>query len=221
MRTILTSIRTAIAQFLASDLCTRKRYVLPFLLVVGTVSILVDSGTGPYVNFTAGHFLVVAVAAYCLGVAWGSVIATVMLLAQLGVYVAVWPQPFPPVFVVTTLLNRGIIYLFAILMLAAIKDAHRMREENTRLRTLRQTMVTVNDIVLNRLQLLSALIDLCEEGRELSPANFAAGRRVLKEVTQKLRRLGSQDSTTSYRAAGDIEAIVLDDAPVGDADAER
>lgn len=105
-------------------------------------------------------------------------------LAQLGVYLAVWPQPFPPLFVATALLNRGIIYLLAILMLAAIKDAHQVREENLRLRALRETMVTVNDIVLNRLQLLSALIDLCEEGRALSPANFAAGRRVLKEVTK-------------------------------------
>lgn len=221
MRSVLISFRRAFAQFLASDLCTQKRYVLPFLLVVGTVSILVDSGTGPYVNFTAGHFLVVAVAAYCLGVAWGTVIAGAMLLAQLGVYSAVWPQPFPPLFVATTLVNRGIIYLFAILMLTAIKDAHHLREENLRLRTLRQTMVTVNDIVLNRLQLLSALIDLCEEGRPLTEANFVAGRRVLTEVTQKLRRLGSQGTTASYRAAGDIEAIVLDDAPANDAGAAR
>ena len=109
---------------------------------------------------------------------------------------------FRQIFVATTLLNRGIIYMLAILMLAAIKDAHHLREENLRLRTLRQTMVTVNDIVLNRLGLLSALIDLCEEGRELSPANFAAGRRVLKEVTQKLRRLGSQESTASYPRRG-------------------
>ena len=78
-------------------------------------------------------------------------------------------------------------------------------------------MVTVNDIVLNRLQLLSALIDLCEE--RLSPANFAAGRLMLKEVTQKLRRLGSQESTASYRAAGDIETIVLDDCGCSDAGA--
>ena len=216
MRSILVSLRRAVAQLLGSELCTRKRYVLPFLFLVGTTSILVDAGTGPYVNFTAGHFLVVAVAAYCLGAVWGIAVGGAMLLAQLGVYLAVWPQPFPPIFVATTLLNRGIIYMLATLMLAAIKDAHHLREENTRLRTLRQTMVTVNDIVLNRLQLLSALIDLCEEGRELSPANFAAGRRVLKEVTQKLRRLGSQESTASYRAAGDIEAIVLDDPDATD-----
>ena len=221
MRAILASFRRAVANFLASDLCTRKRYVLPFLLAVGAVSILVDSGTGPYVNFTAGHFLVVAVAAYCLSATWGIVIAGAMLLAQLGVYVAVWPQPFPPLFVATTLVNRGIIYLFAILMLTAIKDAHLMREENLRLRTLRQTMVTVNDIVLNRLQLIAAMVDLCEEGRPLTAANFAAARRVLKEVTQKLRRLGSQETTASYRAAGDIEAIVLDDAASSDADVVR
>ena len=220
MRAILTSIRRAVAQFLASDFCTQKRYVVPFLLIVGATSILIDIATGPYVNFTAGHFLVVAVGAYCLGAAWGIAIAGAMLLAQAAVYLAVWPQPFPPLFVVTTLVNRGIIYLFAILMLAAIKDAHQVREENLRLRTLRQTMVTVNDIVLNRLQLLSAFLDLCEEGRSLTPANVAAGRRVLKEVTQKLRRLGSQESVASYRAAGDIEAIVLDDAAVSDADAD-
>lgn len=211
MRSVLISFRRAFAQFLASDLCTRKRYVLPFLLVVGAVSILVDIGTGPYVNFTAGHFLVVAVAAYCIGGGWGAVVACSMLLAQLTVYLAVWPQTFPPLFVATTLLNRGIIYMLAILMLAGIKDAHHLREENLRLRTLRQTMVTVNDIVLNRLQLFSALIDLCEEGRPLTEANFAAARRVLMEVAQKLRRLGSQATTASYRAAGDIEAIVLDD----------
>jgi len=216
MYAFLASFRSAVAQFLASDLCTRKRYVLPFLLVVGAVSILVDIGTGPYVNFTAGHFLVVAVGAYCLGAMWGVAIAGAMLLAQLGVYLAVWPQPFPALFVATALVNRGIIYLFAILMLAAIKDAHRLREENLRLRTLRQTMVTVNDIVLNRLQLIAAMVDLCEEGRPLTAANFAAARRVLKEVTQKLRRLGSQETAASYRAAGDIEAIVLEDPAAGD-----
>ncbi len=120
MRTILTSLRWAVAQFLASDLCTRKRYVLPFVLVVGTVSILVDIETGPYANFTAGHFLVVAVAACCLGAVWGIAIASAMVLAQFAVYFIVWPQPFPPLFVVTTLANRGIIYLFAILMLATM-----------------------------------------------------------------------------------------------------
>ena len=129
MRSILVSLRRTVAQFLASDLCTRKRYVLPFLFLVGAMSILVDVATGPFVNFTAGHFLVVAVAAYCLGAVWGIAIGGAILLAQLGVYLAVWPQPFPPIYVATTLLNRGIIYMLAILMLAAIKDAHRLREE--------------------------------------------------------------------------------------------
>ena len=70
-------------------------------------------------------------------------------------------QPFPPLFVVTTLVNRGIIYLFAVP--DAGGDQGRTRcEENLRLRTLRQTMVTVNDIVLNRFAVTSAFLDLCE-----------------------------------------------------------
>lgn len=200
----------AMAHHLSVDLFRRKRFAIPLLVLLGFISVGADVLSGPEINFSAGYFLVVAVAAYVLGPAWGTTAAVVMLAAQLGVSVAVW-QIVPTTLTLTTLLNRGIIYAITIAMFVVAHDVNRLREENLRLRTLRQTMVTVNDIVFNRLQYFNVLLDLADAGVVPKPHQVETGRRALHDVTKKLRQLSALEQVTSYRAAGDIEAVLVQD----------
>lgn len=45
------------------------------------------------------------------------------------------------------------------------------------------------------------------------PRQIEIGHQALAEVTWKLRQLSALTQVTSYRAAGDIEAVLLQDAP--------
>ncbi|MFN3979566.1 MAG: hypothetical protein ACK4SA_04165, partial [Caldilinea sp.] len=135
---------TATSRNLGADSFRRKRIALPLLLLLSLGSVGITVLSGPEVNFTAGYFLVVAVAAYILGSGWGAIAAVAMLATQLLVYTGVWSVASPQL-IMTTLLNSGIIYAITIAMFVVVHDVNRLREENLRLRTLRQTMVTVND----------------------------------------------------------------------------
>ncbi|GIK71595.1 MAG: hypothetical protein BroJett021_05830 [Chloroflexota bacterium] len=201
---------TATAHNLGADPFRRKRIALPLLLLLSLCSVGTTILSGPEVNFTAGYFLVVAVAAYVLGSGWGAIAAVAMLAAQLWVYAVVWRVASSQL-ILTTLLNSGIIYAITIAMFVVVHDVNRLREENLRLRTLRQTMVTVNDIVFNRLQYFNVLLDLADAGVVPKPQQIETGRRALRDVTKKLRQLSALDQVTSYRAAGDIEAVLLED----------
>jgi hypothetical protein len=201
---------TVAARNLGATLFRRKRTALPLLLLLSLGSVGATVLSGPEVNLTAGYFLVVAVAAYVLGSRWGAIAAVAMLAAQLWVYAVVWRAASPQL-IFTTLLNSGIIYAITIAMFVVVHDVNRLREENLRLRTLRQIMVTVNDIVFNRLQYFNVLLDLADAGVVPKPQQVETGRRALRDVTKKLRQLSALDQVTSYRAAGDIEAVLLQD----------
>jgi len=208
----VSSLRLLLAKttHLGSDLSKHKRLVAVSFLMLCAVG--ADLLSGPEINFSAGYFLVVALAAYALGPAWGTSVAVIILFARLVIYAFVWHTMSPLLFL-TTLLNSGIIYAITIAMFVVVHDANRLKEENLRLRTLRETMVTVNDIVFNRLQYFSVLLELAEAGVVPKPRQIESGRRALDDVTKKLRQLSSLTHVTSYRAAGDIEAVLLQDKP--------
>jgi hypothetical protein len=196
----------------------RKRFALPLLVLLTLTAVAIDILSGPQINFGAGYFLVVAIAAYVLGPVWAVVAAIAMLATQWMVYAlliqaAQTASVLSSQLTLTTLLNNAIIYVITIALFVVVYDVAHLREENLRLRTLRQTMVTVNDIVFNRLQYFTVLLDLAEAGVTPTPHQIEVGRSALLDVTQKLRQLSALTQVSSYLAAGDIEAVFLDDEP--------
>lgn len=198
----------------------RKRFALPLLALLTLAAVAIDVFSGPYISFGAGYFLVVAIAAYALGPVSGAIAAIVMLCAELAAYSVLslhYPSQASQVlssqFTLTTLLNHAIIYSITVALFVVVHDVNRLREENLKLRTLRQTMVTVNDIVFNRLQYFTVLLDQAEGGVTPTPRQIEIGRNALREVTKKLRQLSVLNEVNSYLAAGDIEAVLLEDEP--------
>ena len=198
----------------------RKHFALPLLALLTLVAVAIDVFSGPYISFGAGYFLVVAIAAYAFGPVWGAIAAIAMLCAELAAHFAVsmrYPSQTAQVLSsqlnLTTLLNHAIIYSITVALFVVVHDVNRLREENLKLRTLRQTMVTVNDIVFNRLQYFTVLLDAIEGGVMPTPRQVEIGRNALREVTKKLRQLSALNEVNSYLAAGDIEAVLLEDEP--------
>ena len=88
-------------------------------------------------------------------------------------------------------------------------ETQQLRESYLRLQTLQQTMVTVNDIVRNRLAVLLAVCDVLEEGRMPSTRQLARARAVIEEIVHLLDRLGRLEVVAIKEVAG-VEAIDLD-----------
>ena len=94
----------------------------------------------------------------------------------------------------------------------SILETQELRESYIRLQTLQQTMVTVNDIVRNRLAVLLAVCDVMEEGRTPSARQLTRARAVIEEIVHQLDRLGRLEVVAVKEVAG-VEAIDLDAQP--------
>ena len=94
----------------------------------------------------------------------------------------------------------------------SILETQQLRESYLRLQTLQQTMVTVNDIVRNRLAVLLAVCDILDEGRTPSARQLTRARAVIEEIVHQLDRLGRLEVVAVKEVAG-VEAIDLDAQP--------
>lgn len=103
----------------------------------------------------------------------------------------------------------GTVSTVLVALTSSILETQELRDAYVQLRTLQQTMVTVNDIVRNRLAVLLAVCDVLEEGRMPSARQLNRGRAVIEEIVHLLDRLGRLEVVTVKEVAG-VEAIDID-----------
>jgi hypothetical protein len=106
----------------------------------------------------------------------------------------------------------GTVATLLVLLTNSVLEVHALRLGYVQLRTLQQTMVTVNDIVRNRLGVLLALCDLLQEGRTPSPQQVSRARMVIEDIVHQLDRLGRLEVVTITEVAAGVEAVNLEAA---------
>jgi hypothetical protein len=89
-------------------------------------------------------------------------------------------------------------------------QAQRLREAEVQLRTLHQTMVTVQDIVRNRLQLATVVCDLLDAG-VMPPARYSARLRAgAIEMLVLLDQLGRVETVTLFELSDGVRGVDIE-----------
>jgi hypothetical protein len=107
----------------------------------------------------------------------------------------------------------GTVATALVLVVAAAMEAQRLREAQVQLRTLRQTMVTVQDIVRNRLQLVTMIADLLDGGIVPQPKHVARLREAIVEMLSLLDQLSQMEEVTVDEVAEGLHAVRLGAGP--------
>lgn len=184
---------------------TRHRLVTGVVIcVLALVVLALDSASPSYIEYSVVYVILIAFATQFS--AWQLGIALVLLLplGYLAAYIAMPLRPYP---LGAEAINAALLVfvgLGTVYLLRTLKHMEELRQENIRLETLRQTMVTVNDVVLNRLQVMQFLLHLGEQGKPLTAEQVQMGKTALDEIAASLRDLSH---LTTYETTEVVEGI--------------
>lgn len=167
-----------------------------------------------------GAFLLVPLllAVHCGGWKFGLALGWVMVGCEQYVRYVQAPDAYSASTLAANAVIWGVVAGLVVALTAAALEARELRESYVRLRTLQQTMVTVNDIVRNRLAVLLALCDMLEEGRTPSLRQISRARQVIEEIVHLLDRLGRLEVVRTTEVAAGVEAVDIDAGANGDSD---
>lgn len=166
-----------------------------------------DFAWPPYIEFSVIYALLIAAGTQFAGWQLGLALTVLLPGSHLLLYSLTNPPPFP---LSTELINAFLLFLVGaatVYLLHLAKRMEALRQENLRLETLQQTMVTVNDIVLNRLQVMQFVIHLADQGKPLTPSQIEMGRGALEEVAVKLRELSQLSQYETTEVTSGVHAV--------------
>jgi hypothetical protein len=174
------------------------------ICLLAIVVLVLDSASPSYIEYAVVYVILIAFATQFA--AWQLGIALVLFL-PIGYLVAYLATPQPPYPLAAEAVNMALLVfvgLGTVYLLRTLKHMEELRQENVRLETLRQTMVTVNDVVLNRLQVMQFLLHLAEQGKPLTNAQAQMGKAALDEIAASLRDLSH---LTTYETTEVVEGV--------------
>ena len=175
------------------------------LLAFGMLAL--DFAWPPYIEFSVIYALLIAAGTQFAGWQLGLALTVLLPGGHLLLYSLTNPPPFP---LSAELINVFLLFLVGaatVYLLHLAKRMEALRQENLRLETLQQTMVTVNDIVLNRLQVMQFVIHLADQGKPLTPNQIELGRGALEEVAVKLRELSQLSQYETTEVTSGVRAV--------------
>ena len=193
---------------------TRHRLATGVAICLLAIIVLVlDSASPSYIEYSVVYVILIAFAtqfaAWQLGI-------TLVLFLPIGYLVAylVTPQPrYPLAAEVVNMALLVFVGLGTVYLLRTLKHMEDLRQANIRLETLRQTMVTVNDVVLNRLQVMQFLLHLAEQGKPLTPTQAQMGKAALDEIAASLRDLSHLTTFETTEVVAGIHAVRVPKQP--------
>ncbi len=193
-------------------LCRRPLLAWGLPLLLAGFILVVDLLLPAPVEFAAFLLAPLLLATYCrgwqYGVALGWLLAAAeQILRQLDTAVSATGAATDAA---ANVLIWGAAATLLVLITASAWKTQQAREQSIRLRTLQQTLVTVNDIVRNRLGVLLGVCDVLEEGRMPSARQVASAHTVLQEIVQMLDQLGRLKVVAVQEVAKGVEAVSID-----------
>jgi hypothetical protein len=183
--------------------------VLSTLLLLGTslLIIAIDALAVMELDLTALLILPLIAVTLCrgpklgLGAAWG------MAVLKESADRLRWGDSVPWYITSGNIIIWGTVATLLVLLVTTAKEAQRLHEAEVQLRTLRQTMVTVQDIVRNRLLLVTITSDLLEAGIMPQPRHIKLLRSAVIETLALLNQLSRVETFTVDEVAEGIHAV--------------
>lgn len=194
--------------------CRNRTLALSMPIALSVLILLADLLLPTPADYAAFLLVPLLLATYCSGWKYGVTLGWVLAAAEQFVR---YQQSGGAISITASVLNAVIWGTVATLLVAltnSILETQHLRESYLRLQTLQQTMVTVNDIVRNRLAVLLAVCDILDEGRSPSARQLIRARAVIEEIVHQLDRLGRLEVVAVKEVAG-VEAIDIDAQPQG------
>ena len=192
--------------------CRNRALALIMPVALSVLILLADFLLPTPADYAAFLLVPLLLATYCSGWKYGVTLGWVLAVAEQYVR---YQQSDGSVSILASASNIAIWGTVATLLVAltnSVLETQQLRESYLRLQTLQQTMVTVNDIVRNRLAVLLAVCDILDEGRTPSARQLTRARAVIEEIVHQLDRLGRLEVVAVKEVAG-VEAIDLDAQP--------
>jgi hypothetical protein len=192
------------------------RHPLATGVVVCVLSVLIlalDFASPPYIEYSVVYAILIAFATQFAAWQLGIALAVLLPLGHLGAYFAapVRPYPLPAENINIALLffvGIGTVYL-----LRTLQQMEAIRQENLRLETLHQTMITVNDIVLNRLQVMQFMMHLADQGKPLTPEQAQLGKTALDDMAARLHDLSHLNRYETTEVTAGVRAVHVPKPP--------
>ncbi len=193
---------------------TRHRLTTGIIICLLAVAVLaLDAASPSYIEYSVVYVILIAFATQFAS--WQLGIALVLLL-PLGYLAAYFATPLRPYPLGAEAINMGLLVFVGVgtvYLLRTVKHMEELRQENIRLETLRQTMVTVNDVVLNRLQVMQFLLHLSDQGKRLSDEQVQMGRAALDEIASSLRDLSYLNTYETTEVVEGVHAVRVPKPP--------
>ncbi len=182
-------------------------FIMPVALAV--LILLADMLLPKPADYAAFLLVPLLLATYCGGWKYGVALGWILAVVEQSIRYQQSGGAIAPMAFVTNAVIWGTVATLLVALSSSILETQQVRESYLRLQTLQQTMVTVNDIVRNRLAVLLAVCDVLEEGRMPSTRQLARARAVVEEIVHLLDRLGRLEVVAIKEVAG-VEAVDLD-----------
>jgi hypothetical protein len=192
--------------------CRNRTVALIMPIALSVLILLADLVLPTPADYAAFLLVPLLLATYCSGWKYGVTLGWVLAVAE---QFARYQQSGGTIPVTTAAANAviwGTVATVLVALTSSIFETQQLRESYLRLRTLQQTMVTVNDIVRNRLAVLLGLCDVLDEGLVPSARQITRARAVIEEIVHQLDRMGRLEVVAVKEVAG-VQAIDLDAQP--------
>ncbi len=198
---------------MATYLARHRRATGVLVCMFAALVLALDFTSPSYIEYSVVYAILIAFATQFAAWQLGLVLAVLVPIGHLAAYFAAWPRPYP---LSAETINLALLFFVGIgtvYLLRTLKHMEELRQENIRLETLHQTMITVNDIVLNRLQVMQYMMYLAEQGKPLTADQVRLGKTALDDIAVKLRELSHLSSYETTEVTAGVHAVQLPRQP--------
>jgi hypothetical protein len=187
-----------------------KMLTLAALICLALLTIALDLWLPAEVDLTILLALPLALVTIWWGLQAGLITGwTIAVLAEAANHLR-WGDSVPWFVAPLNILIWGALVTVFVLVVTSAMQVQRLREEAVQLQTLQQTMVTVQDIVRNRLQLVTVVCDFLDEG-VMPPARYSKRLRAsTNEMMELLDELGQAENVTLYTLSDGVRGVAIE-----------
>jgi hypothetical protein len=175
--------------------------------MIAAVVLTLDFTTPPYIEYSVVYAILIAFAAQFAAWQLGLALAVLVPLGHLAAYFVTGQQPYPLSAEVINIALLFFVGIATVYLVRTLKHMEELRQENVKLETLKQTMITVNDIVLNRLQVMQFMMHLADQGKPLSPEQAQLGKVALEDMAAKLKELSHLQEYETTEVTEGVHAV--------------
>jgi hypothetical protein len=201
--------------------CRHRTLSAVLIILLAALILLADLLLPSAADYGAFLLVPLLLATYCGGWKFGVPLGWIMVGFEQYIRFIQVPDVNSGLTAAINFVIWGVVASMIVALTASALEARELRESYLRLRTLQQTMVTVNDIVRNRLSVLLALCDTLDAGHLPTVRQIQRSRGGIEEIVHLLDQLGRLEVVNVTEVAMGIEAVDIDASSQGGSNIDR